>query len=406
MYKNILNNLNMFFIVTLFAFFSLFPAPILWQCNTSIKIFLFLAFVDIWARKGNAIFNKAGSIYPWIFIISAAINIFFAIDKENALTAYLNMAMPLVFIYYMASEDFLEEFSFSFFARFVGVLSVAVSLLGLFECVFRSNPIYGHLVKDNYHKYFMEGLVKPTSTQIYPKILATYLLCSLPFSFLLFKRDKLFFKKLGMIGLILNTAVLILTWSRAAILGLILMGALYLWIERKYISMRLILSILLIFSFLSSRLLYPFNIISIDNLLVDKNASLFSIWNLTKIINTLNIVMKHPFVGLGFKNTGSMFDDTYLTILASAGLIGFTGFLIFIVYLIRKACRKLGELDYDSKKRWFLLTVLMSFIGLLADISGYDFIYRPNPYLYFCILAGCMSALSRPEQVKNNEPNA
>ena len=131
---------------------------------------------------------------------------------------------------------------------------------------------------------------------------------------------------------------------------------------------------------------------------------------------TKRIVRDHPFVGIGFQHFRSRFfeyypgrrkdipyekriaDNMYLTILAETGIIGFVGFLIFLFSLLKSGWRHLAEFNMVSQKRWQLLVSLMAFIGLLFVMCGYEFWYWANPYLYFCLLIGCISAFGRDDK--------
>ena len=398
MYKKILGNLSLFFIGVLFIFISVFPEPILTRYNSSIQIFLFLVFLDLWARKGNSIF-KLNSLPLWIYIISISLSSFFAINKEASFMIYLNITLPLVFIYYVISEEFEHKLFFMNLARIICISSIIVSILGAIETIFRFGPVYRYFIPNIYCQKLAGSFLKPVSTQMHPKVLASYLVYSLPFNFFLFKQGNPVFRVWGRIGMILNMLVIIMTFSRAALLGVIASTLVYLFIQKNYSLIRFLLAILLIFSFASSVLPSPFNVLSIENMIIDKWTSIFSIVSLTRFIIALDIIGRHPFVGLGFKNERIILDNTYFTIPATTGIIGFLGFMIFILYLIRIARKKIYALDQNSSERMFLLAVFMSFIGLLIDVMGYDFIYWPNPYLYFCILVGCIAAFSKEQAV-------
>jgi len=364
-----MKNLNIIFIVILFIWASFFIEPLQSRYYLSMEIILFLVFVDVWARKGNAIF-KSGSIPLWVFIISLSLNVFFVVTKEKTSTAYLNIALPMVFIYYITSETICDEYAFYFLARTICICSIFIALIWITGRIVATEHIY----------------------KLNPKVLASCLVYSWPFSLFLFKRDKGVYRRLAMASLILGTLVIILTFSRMALFGLVAMITFYFVIHRKYILLKLFYGILLIIAFISSIFSYPFNSFSIGYMIVDGQTSVFSVWNLTKFMIMLDKIKEHPFIAMGLRN-GEIFNNTYLTILAESGIIGFSGFLLFILYLFRILWKNLKLSDSESQKRWFLVAVFMSYIGLLIDMIGYDVIYWSSPYLYFCILTGLITAL-------------
>ena len=405
MHRKIEGNLNAYFIIVLFIWISLLPAPMQNQYSMTLKIFLFLAFLDLWARKGNGIFRK-DSLSLWIFILGISLSNFFAVNKEAAFTAYLNMALPLVFIYYMAREDFSDGFAFSILVKAISLCSIIVALIGLAQCIVPNSALYKYFGESPFFKAYLNSSVRPVSTQWHPKVLASYLVYSLPFNILLFKTGSLLFRRLAVAGIVLSVAAAVLTFSRSAFLSIVTMVLFYLFMQKNFVLIRVFLVSLLLFGFVSSVFPWPLNRFSIDCMVVNPYTSMLSINNFMKHFRVIEMIKTSPLTGAGFGNSNWVIDNTYLKILVEAGIIGFLGFAIFIMYLLQCAWKKLGRLEAGSKEWWFLFVVLMSFIGLLVDISGYDVIFWPNPYLYFCILAGCMAALSRPEQVKNNEPNA
>jgi len=360
---------------------------------------LFLAFLDLWARKGNGIFKK-DSLPLWIFILGISLGNFFAVNKVAALTAYLNIALPLVFIYYMAKEDFSDGFMFSILVKTISLCSIIVALIGFAQCIIPDRAIFKYLGESPYFKAYLNGFIRPVSSQWHPKVLASYLVYSLPFNILLFKTGSLAFRRLAVAGIVLNVVVAILTFSRSAFLSIIVMIIFYLFMQRNLVLIRVFLMSLLVFSFVSSIFPSPLNSFSIDYMVSSPATSIVSINNFMRHFKVLEIIKKSPLLGIGFGNSDMVIDNTYLRILAETGFIGFLGFLIFILYLLNGAWKKLKGLEHGLQKRWFLATILMSFIGLLIDISGYDFIYWPNPYLYFSILAGLISALCKKEEIK------
>lgn len=392
MHKKIYNNLNALFVIFLFVWISIFPSPFQGRYMGALNIFLFLAFLDLWARKRNSIikFRDCGL---WTFILALCLNMLFAAKKETIVPFVLNISLPLVCIYYMASEDFYDDETFLWFARTICAFSILVSLIGLFEVIFGFNPVYERVIKNPFYSSSMKGFVRPISTQWHPKVLASYLLYSFPFNFMLLKIDRALFRKMAFIGTILSAVIIMLSFSRCAFLGLIAMIAFYMIEEGRYILVRYFMSFLFLASFIASFFPAPLNYYSLDYLFANSSTSIFSVSNLSRIFMVFDSLRLNLFFGHGLGSRTVFTDNTYTMILSEAGIIGLSIFLLFTGYLLFSGIKTLKKLDHASLKRYFLICVSMGFIGVLIDISGYDVMYWPNPYLYFCILAGWISGL-------------
>jgi O-antigen ligase len=405
----LLKYINIISILLLLVWISLFPAPILQKYYFALEIFLLFSFVILLVRKGRSVF-KLSDLPLWFFLLAISINVSFAQQKAVALKMYMEWAVPMFFIYYLVSESFSSQSAFNLLVKTISVLSILVALGGILEAIFAFNPIYEYFVENLYYHRYITGFVRPISTQFNPVVLGSYLLGSLPFNFLLFKQSRSFFRLLGAIGIILNIVIIILAFSRGVFLGLIAMVIFYLFVGGRRKSLATFFTILIIFVILFSYLHYPFSRFGIS-LATTQGDNIFSAYRLDRCIMTKRIINDHPFVGLGLQHSRIRFDEyyplnnyvhyeykimdnMYLTILADTGLIGFSGFLIFILLLFKKGWRQLKILKDEQKKRWQLLLTLSAFIGLLVNMGAYELFYFPNIYLYFCILVGSIGAFS------------
>jgi len=395
-------------IIVLFIWISFFPQLIQEKYHFVINILLVLCFTILFFRKRTSIFKL--SDYPlWIFLAAISINVFFAQQKNIALKTYLDLTIPMFIIYYLVSEDFSSGKSFNLLVKTICISSIFVSLGGILESLFKFNPIYKYFIYNPYYTRYITGFVRPMSTQYNPAPLGSYLVASLPFNFLLFRGNKSLWRILGAVGIVLNTVVLIFTFSRGAFLGLIAMSTFYLFMQRKYISIAVFSTILVIFIFISSLFPYPLNRFSKDYIIADKGTAILSNYRIDRCLMTGHILKDHPFVGLGFqhfrikfyeyyphKNTipyeNMIADNMYLTVLAETGSAGFLGLFIFIISLFKKAWRKLHALSNMPQKKQQLLLILSAFVGLLINMGGYELFYWPNPHIYFCILIGLIEA--------------
>ena len=438
------------FVITLFAWISFFPQPLQEKYHLATNIFLIGVFVCLLLRKRIGVFKL--NDYPlWVFLIAIGINVFFAQQKNIALKTYLDLAIPMFFIYYLISEDFSFQGRFNLLAKTVCLFSIIVSLIGIFECLFNYNPLYEHFIKNPYYLLkYITGFGQSISTQFDSAPLGGYLLGCLPFNYFLFKRDRSSFRLLGATGIALNTTTLILTFSRCALLGLVLMIVFYLLAQKKYRSIVSVFIILFVFVFIFSYLPYPFAKFGIRWIVGNKASPTYgsdksdmtqhimkdhpeleliryrvfassgigdgvlSNFRLQRFNMALRMLKDHPLSGLGFQHFRIRFyeyypdkhqipydimiaDNMYLTLLAETGTIGFLGFFILVFSFLKRGWKQLTILNADSQERWRLLISLMAFVALLVDMGGYEFFYWPNQYLIFCIVIGCINASLKSE---------
>jgi len=406
-----LNILELIILLHYLFGFLFFPKPLQKKYYLFTNILLILAFVILLIRKGRAVFKT--NDYPlWVFLIAISINVLFAQSRLVAFKTYLDLAIPMFSIYYLVSEDFCSSKKFNLLAKTICLFSIIVSLGGIFESLFAFNPIYEHFIKNPYYQRYITGFVRPMSTQFNPAPLGGYLLGCLPFNYLLFRKYTSFFRLLGAIGVVLSTIVVILTFSRCALLGLIAMIVFYLFTQKNYRAIAILFITVFILIFISSYMPYPLNKFGIDGII---GGGQLSTYRLDRFGMALRMVKDYPFKGVGFQHFRIRFyeyypykdkipyeimiaDNMYLTILSETGIIGFLGFSGFIFSFLRKGWRKLRMSDANSEQRWRLLVTLMAFIGLLVDMVGYEFLYWPNQYLLFCIVVGCLSASLRCEK--------
>ena len=80
-------------------------------------------------------------------------------------------------------------------------------------------------------------------------------------------------------------------------------------------------------------------------------------------------------------------DNMYLTFLAETGIIGTSGFLIFIFFLLKRGFKSFKE-SVDENKKEILLICLSALIGLLVNMGAYELFYWNNPYILFCLICG------------------
>ncbi|MCM8824029.1 MAG: O-antigen ligase family protein, partial [Candidatus Omnitrophica bacterium] len=375
------------------------PLPIHFKYNSIFKlIFLLFLFSLLFSKK---IIFKISDFPLWFLLLAWSINIFSASEKLLAFKTYLDLVIPLVCIYYLTGGNSSTEKSLYLLAKIISVVSTIVALGGIFEVLFAYNPLYEKWIDNYFYKRYITGFVRPMSTQFNPAPLGTYLVGSLPFSFFLFKCQKRFSRFIGIIGIILGTVVLILTFSRGAFLGLVSMITTYFLIRKRYKSMLIFLMIIVIIILGTVNLPYPLNRFGM-NLLIGQGG-IASSFRMERIFMTIRILTRYFLTGIGFQHFRIRFyefyqlkynvpyeymiaDNMYLTLLAETGIIGFLAFFIFIFSILKRGILKLAILKDNPNMHFYLTMVILSLIGFLVNMAGYELFYWPNQYLHFCIL--------------------
>jgi O-antigen ligase len=398
-------------IILVVFWFSLIPHnPIPPSSLLFIKILLLIGFSILWVQKRKAIF-KLSDMPLWIFLAALLVNVFFAQKMRTALNTYLDLSLPLFLVYYLVGENF-QGRRFLFLACVISWASSLVALLGVWELIFASNPIYVHLIDNPYYARYVEDFVRPVSTQLNPSPLGSYLLACLPFNILLFRIKKGAARFLAGSGVVLVIAVLIFTFSRGAFLALMTMAIMYLFLKKRYLALLLAVLSLSALLFSASNLPYPLSRFSNEWIIGPKGTSLLSNYRMERYRMAYRMLKDHPFAGIGLEHFRIRFkeyaistfrlqrevmiaDNMHLTILSETGTIGFLGFLIFVFYSFKK-----GLKGYWKENNLYALTALMSFAGIFFNMGGYELFYWPGPYLCFCLAAGCIESQFRSDTNK------
>ena len=402
-----LKHLNLIIIILLLVWISFFPLPIQERYHLAIKIFLGLAFVVLLIRRHTSIF-KSSNFPLWFFLIAIGLNIFFAPYREIALRRYLDLALPMFFIYYLAKEVFSSPKGFSLLAKTICILSSLVALGGITEVFLGHNPLYKFFISNPYYERYITGFARSMSTQFNPAALGTYLIASLPFSFFLFKSLRKTERIIGEIGIILNIVCLISTFSRIAFFALIVIGTFYLALKRRYKELGLLLVLLIFIIITFSYFPYPFSRFGISRMFLAFQGA-FSHYRITRIKMALSMLKENLFFGVGLRHFRILFDNyfpfkqflyripyekkiadnMYVTLLAETGIIGFASFIIFISFLFKRALFFLRQ----QEARSIALTLTASFLSFLITSAGYELFYWPNQYIYFCLIVGLIGSL-------------
>ena len=238
--------------IAFLAWISFFPEPVHGHFYMFNRVFLGLLFLALIVRRDRAIFNRK-NLPLWIFLFVVSLNIPSALNKEIAISTYLDMSLTLVFLYFVMIEIFSIGNFANVYIKAICIFSGIVAILGIFEWYLGKNFYYDYIIYNPYYERFIANPIRrPMSTQFNPAPLGSFLLICLPFNFILFKDKKYFFRLLGLVFVILNITVILLTLSRAAFLGLICLLIFYLWhVKKRRLSVMLLATFLLSMVFCS-----------------------------------------------------------------------------------------------------------------------------------------------------------
>ena len=397
------------FCVLLFAWISFIPLPLQCRYPLQLKIFFLAGFAFLCIKNRRSVFRN-GDWPLWLFLAAMSFSIYGAAAPEVATTTFLDLSLPMLFIYYLITENFSSKENFVFFTRIICVFSLVVAFWGFLDCLLGVNFLYEEFFKNPFYDRYKWGFpLRAIATQFHSPPLGTYLIASLPFSFLTMRQDRSLYKVLGVLGVIMTVTVSILTFSRGVFLSLSCMVLFVLFIKKKAKWILFLLLGLATFMVVSAHLSGPFSKFGND-LFFTSGDGVFTSYRFERLQALGRILKAHPFFGIGFQHVRLLFyyyfpgrrietyefrimDNMYLTIAAETGIVGITAFLVFIGSVILKAWRGLAKLKDDTIQRTRLFCVLTGFLGLLVNAAAYELFYWPSQYMFFCIYIGLIEAL-------------
>ncbi|KPK99070.1 MAG: hypothetical protein AMJ95_01260 [Omnitrophica WOR_2 bacterium SM23_72] len=410
-------HVSLYFIIILFIWISFFPAPIQQSYCIYTYIFLGAMFFIAFEKKRVSIFKS--DYFPlWIFLITIGMNVFSAREKDVAFQTYLDLAIPLFCIYYTLSEGVTAK-QFDTLSKVICIVSIPVAFWGLLDFLLHTNWLYEYYIPNPYYQRITSGAaMRAFSTQFWSPPLGSYLIASFPFNLLLFQQNRPFFKIFGFIGMILCSTVIIMTLSRGVLLGFIAMVLFILYVNKKRHLLVIFLIIFCLFSLVCAYLYNPLNRLGFKQLLFLGRYASLSDYRFQRIFMAFQMVKDHLLTGVGFQHFRFLFnkyytgerifayelkiaDNMYLTLLAETGILGFSGFLVFIFSVMRKTWSKIATLSNQSLNKKQLTLILCAIIGILVNMAAYELFYWPNQYIFFCILLGCINSLLKN---KNAQP--
>jgi len=400
--NNIVKRVNIVGFTFLFAWISFFPQQVLQQHQIAAWCFFALFLILLIINNTTRFHFLSLRDWPvWLFLLCLFSGTIAAVDKNIAYSRYIYLVVTFFLLFYIGKRFFVKDASS--ICIIICSCSIFVSALGIFEVVFAFNPIYEHLIGNPYYERYIKGCVRAMSTQINPAPLATYLLLTVPFGIYLFKQRVLGRKILGAFAFILSVVCLVLTFSRGSLLGLICLLFFYEAIQKKYKRAFTIFGVFALFIAVSSLLPYPFNKYGPKGILFYESG-VFNEYRLVRMRIALQMLLDHPFVGVGLDNFRILFDkysltktmvpyefkiadNMYVMLIAEAGIVGFIGFFVLIFTLLKRALKLFSKIT-DQNRKYLLLSVIAALIGFLPSAGGYDIFYWYTPYMFFSLICG------------------
>lgn len=396
------------FFIIFFSWVSFLPEPIQGKFVIFIRIISFIFLVILATNKlyFRHLFTL-GEWPLWLFIACLLAGLSQALDKKVATQTYLNLSVTLFLFYYLGKTLLFQEKKLDTFCMVICICSILVSLIGILEFIFAKNIIYENFVDNPNYLRFVKYQHRVISTQFNPAILGSYFLVCLPFNLYLSNNKQLYKKLLGLFSSLLCTVLILLTFSRGVLLGLFALLSFYFWKlgNRKLLIIFLLCAVtLLISSSLQNN--HPISRFGFRGLIFGWGDSIISEYRWERIKMVFKILKDHPFLGIGFQHFRIRFNDyclnntamqeidefripdnMYLALLAESGILGTSGFLIFLYLLLKNALRKI-RFSSDHHARVKAIVNMSVLVGLCVNMGAYDLFYWNNPYLLFCLISG------------------
>jgi O-antigen ligase len=393
----------------LFAWVSFFPESVraFWGAPAACFLGLFLYFLCR-RRRPFFCFFGARDWFLLVFLLLLAAGIVFPADKFAAGKVYLYLTTILFFLFYIGKILFCSNEGRSAVAVTICVCGSLVALFGLLELVSGRNLLYEYVVRNPFYpyRYLLTSSPRPMSTQFNPAVLGSYLLGCLPFGLVLLEEKSAARHAVGFMTVALCATVTLLTFSRGVLLGLIALLLFYFWNAGRRRGTVAFLGGVLLFIALASFQKDPnLSRYGFRRFLAGSPDSILSEYRFDRVAAAARMVRESPLTGIGLRQSILRFDDyytgwgksrepkefkvldnMYLTVAAETGVVGISGFLIFVFMVLRRGFQNLKSSRADAG-RWFL-GPLAGFVGLLVNMGAYELFYWTGPYMVFCLLCG------------------
>lgn len=372
-----------------------------------------LLMAAFWLKKDiyKSIFNKV-EIPFCVFLLTMIGGLVSVKDPAVAYRYFWLFIFPIPFLYFFAKTAFKENYG-RLIIRSLCLMAVLICVYGIIEFLTKQNFIYTCFARNMYFEVFKGR--RMMSTQFHPTPLGTYFVAILPLAIALKSLEKKpFLKLMSVIYAAIIFIGIILTFSRGAFLGFFAAMSVmvtFLIKSKKWLYLwALVLLCAIIIGICS--LCFPSVRYSLQSLAAPHSYSA----KLGRIMSIGPILKDNLFWGLGFGHyrvffdhylprladysnyDGKVADCMYITILTETGIIGLSGFLVFIAFLFARIRDRLRIL-LKNEDKLLLVSFLSGFIGMLCSFLTYDGLYWVAPSYLFWSYAGSLSFLSGPAKI-------
>ncbi len=340
--------------------------------------------------------EKLPFLKPFLFFVGASLlSLVFSIfifQIQEVIIGSLYLARFLLYANLLFVFCFVDKKFVSKYLQYAGIAGFAVVLLGFMQYFFYPD------LRNLFYLGWDEHLYRLFSTFLDPNFAGSFFVLELLLAAYLFKNEQTYNrrKKFWLIVSILTFIALFLTYSRSAyIIFLISFGLVFLLLRQKKIMITMfvifVLGILLLPKGLEGegvKLLRTKSIM--DRLEADAKA--------------VQVIEKHPFFGVGFNNyryaqkkygfldknwqhihSGAGVPNTYLFVLATTGVVGFSFYLYFLFSLIKEPIKRVMK----KKEADSAVLVIASTGGLLIGSLFDNFLFYSSLMVWLFILVGC-----------------
>ena len=408
-YTNIILTLYIVFLAWISFFPQSFHNKYYFYTKLVLAGFFFLLLIR--ERSIRFLLNRE-DLFLWLFLGWNVVSVFFAFDGSAAWKRCIDFIIPAITLYFIFKEnsraDKLNTVLYTVF-----LAGVIVSIIGILEFSYKRNIIYEYFFQNDFYPIYLYRR-RIMSTLMVPAVLGTYLMCCLIVSYYIIAITKNKVRKLFVrIGSFFILIAILLTFTRATWLAVLITAAVYFYNNKK------ILSVFIVFIFL---LLGAIALARLDPE-IDKRVRFDKMINylkeghrLKRYPLTLKMVKEHPFVGVGPNNYRIVFDkycgadkegdyslkipdNMYLMILGESGIVGLGLFILFIAGLIKRYLRVIK--DKYREQRLLMLALFSILLGFLIHMLSYDLFYWTTPLFLFFMFLGMLSGQFNHERKCN-----
>lgn len=341
-------------------------------------------FLSSWKSIKNSIttFFHKRSVYYLGLIILFSMLLFFSLNFSDLKTASFRaiflFIVPSVMLIVMTMSDLNKEYTFKLIAKILMWFGFAISLYGIIITIFGQishNTQYIEVLDIRFSQIVMgPNRDRISSITSNPNVLGSLLMITIPISFYVSLAEK---SKLLLIVLFAQVYALLMTQSRASVIGLVVIAVIYLYqsstrkMKFYYTSFIIMVIGLIIFLLYGEAAL---------GRLADGLNGREEQW-----LPLIESIIQYPLSGVGF----GMADVTiitrethnvYLSIVAETGVFGLLLFLLIWSFGLKSSYSKLkGNLITKEKKKQ-LVVIFSILCGLIihqlfeTDLLQYDFI--------------------------------